>query len=389
MKNEIYIYTDKGSYVGGETIFGTVLVCIDKPINSKGMIIEIIGSEKAFWQYNHTESYTDSDGQQKSRTEIREHKDEKHFFKEKFKLIDYPGGFPIGRYSYPFQYRLPDSLPGVFCKKRKHGLKMTAKIQYKIKCIVEIPGFLTHDLKAKQHLVIHSQLDKLISAKHMIKESTVRTCCCIPRGPVRVEAWVDKNAYMSGEVSQVHVKVNNDSAVDVNHFNSKLLREITLEAHGHHQVFRDIVNISKNPGTPMHTSKASDINLPLTSKKGHPLQATTSSRLVKCRYDLMIEMDIPWAPDIELYTPVTIYAPQASGWLQWKPPSWIGEVQIQQVCSELAVSNDIALTMNQNASHAPVIPPQYDPYNQNQQSNKSEINYQQSPNRSEKTPLLG
>jgi len=352
VKNEIFIYTDKGSYVGGEVIYGTVLVCIDKPVNSKGMIIEIIGSEKAQWEYNHTEYYEEN-GQQQSRNVVKEHKDEHHFFKEKFKLIDYPGGFPIGRYSYPFQYRLPDSLPGVFCKKRKSGLKMKAKIQYKIKCIVEIPGFLTHDLKAKQHLVIHSQLDKMIQPKHMIKESTVRTCCCIPRGPVKVEAYMDKNAYMSGETSQIHVKVDNNSAVNVDHFNTKLIREIILEAHGHHTTFRDVVNISKYPGTPMHTNKASDIPIALMSRKGHILQPSTSSRLVKCRYDIMIEMDIPWAPDIEIYAPTTIYAPQNQAYLQWKPPTWISEVQIQPVCSQLAVSNDIALKMNTNASHVP------------------------------------
>jgi hypothetical protein len=62
----------------------------------------------------------------------RDHKADKDFFKDNFTLINYPGGFPVGNWSYPFQYRLPDNLPGVFEKKIKKGLKMEAKIRYKV-----------------------------------------------------------------------------------------------------------------------------------------------------------------------------------------------------------------------------------------------------------------
>jgi hypothetical protein len=326
------------------------------------MILEIIGYEKVMWQYHHTESYTE-DGQQKTKTEIREHKDEKNFFKDHFKLIEYPGGFPVGRFSYPFQYRLPDSLPGCIHKSRKGALKMKAKIQYKMKCIVEIPGFFTHDLKVKQHLVIHEKLDKLIEPKHHHKEATVRTLCCIPRGPLRCSVWMNKNAYMAGETASVHVSVDNSSQVDVTHFTSKLIREITLEAHGHRQTFRDIICQQKYPGTQKLTKKDSDIPLPLFGKKGHVIHSSTSSRLVKCQYKMMIEMEIPWAPDLEIFSPVTIYAPQSQAWATWQPPVWISEAQIQAVNSKISVPNEIAITMNTNAMHKPeiLVPTTYNP----------------------------
>ena len=36
----------------------------------------------------------------------------KDIVKAEIKLIEYPGGFAEGRYSYPFQYQLPHNLPG-------------------------------------------------------------------------------------------------------------------------------------------------------------------------------------------------------------------------------------------------------------------------------------
>jgi len=387
--NEIFIHTDKGSYIGGDIIYGTVFVAVNKPMKSKGIILEIIGYEKAKWEYQQSESYQDSDGQMKSRTVIKEHSDDHTFFKDHFKLVDYPGEFPYGRFSYPFQYRLPADLPGVFRKKRKHGLKMIAKIQYKIKCIVEIPGIFTHDLKTKQHLVIQSRLDKMIESKHIIKDQTVRTLCCIPRGPVRCEAWVDKNAYMSGEVAQIHVNVTNDSAVDVTHFNTKLIREMILHAHGHTQTFREIVALQKYPGTPQHSSKEAACPLPLFGKKGHFIQPFTHSKLVKCSYKIMIEMAIPWAPDLEIYIPVSIYAPQNQMWAQWQPPTWIAEAKQQQVNAQLAVPVEvIAQQMVNGIFHSPSAPPIVDVrYNQNALSNNANIIVDV--NVKETSPLLG
>ena len=36
----------------------------------------------------------------------------KDIVKAEIKLIEYPGGFSEGYYSYPFQYQLPHNLPG-------------------------------------------------------------------------------------------------------------------------------------------------------------------------------------------------------------------------------------------------------------------------------------
>lgn len=338
-KNEITLRTDKGEYIGGETIFGTVFLRVVTPFQANSLFLEIKGYEKVFWEYHDTESY-EEDGQTKFRTIVKDHKGSNDFFKDNFTLINYPGGFPIGDWSYPFQYRLPEKLPGVFEKKRKNGLKINSKIRYKIKVTCDVHH--GSDLKFKQHLVIHERLDKSIQPAHHTKTMTVMTCCCIPRGPVTCESYVDKNAYMSGETAQAHVKVANNSAVKVNHFTSKLIRTISFnDGHGHTNKYRDIVAQERYDGTEPHTEKASDIPLRLLGKKSHPLQASTESKMVKCEYQIMIEMDIPWAPDLEIFVPIKIYAPMSPSWLSWSPPQWIASAQIQQVSSQVAVPQEI------------------------------------------------
>jgi len=337
--NEIFIRTDRGQYVGGDVVYGTVYLNVLHPFTARSLIVEFQGYEKVFWEYEHTEFYQEN-GQQKTRKIVKSHGGENTFFKDAFTLISYPGGFPMGQWSYPFQYRLPDKLPGVFEKKKLRGLKLVAKIRYKIKATVDVSmGF---DLKTKSHLVVHEKLDMMIQPKHHDKTIEVRTCCCVPRGPVRCECWMDKNAYMSGETAQLHVQVQNNSEVNVTHFTSKLLREINLsDGHGNTRTLRDVIVMRKYDGTVAHTNRNADIPLQLIGKKSKPIKPTSGSRMVNCSYSMMVEMDIPWAPDLEIYSPVTIYAPQSQAWVNWAAPSWVGQAQVQQVCTQLAIPKDL------------------------------------------------
>jgi len=386
MSNEIYIHTDKGYYIGGDVIFGTIFISINKPIDSKGIIVELIGEEKVMWNYEYRETYTDNNGQTQTRTEIREHKAHNHFFKDSFKLIEYPGTFPIGRFSYPFQYRLPSNLPGSFYKKKRGRLPMKACIGYKIKVVLQRPGIFTFDLREKRHIIVHEKLDKLIQPQHLIKTAEVRTLCCIPRGPVRVECWMDKNSYVAGETAQVHVKVNNDSAVEVTHFTTKLIREITLHAHGNRHVIRTIICEQKYPGTPPHSFKESPVPLPLIGKRHRNVKPASDSKLLQCKYTMMIEMDIPMAPDVELYSPVVIYAPQSSAFLQWQPPVWISQAQPQTVCAQLTVSPEFAAQFANPNFYAP--PPQIEIQIAPPQNNNLQMPHDEIKQTNEKTPLL-
>ncbi len=49
-------------------------------------------------------------------------------------------------------------------------------------------------------------------------------------------------------------------------------------------------------------------------------------------------MNIPYAPDLEIHNPITLYAPQSA---QWVAPTWLGEAQVGATCAELAVPANV------------------------------------------------
>jgi len=332
MKNEIFVHTHKGSYVGGEVIHGTVFLCIHHSIPARSVKLILAGYEKVFFQEQKTEFYDQDDGTRGTRVVTVDRSGEHTFFKVHIDLVNYPGGFPMGQFQYPFSYQLPTSLPGVF-RHHAHGAhgEVKCKVEYKIKAIVDIPH--GKDLQCKQHIVIHEAIDRNIAPRHFIKDHTVKTLCCIPRGDIHCEAYMDKNAYQSGETAQVHVQVNNQSNVRVSHFNTKLIREIVLSTHhGHHRTIREVISSARYEGTPEQSSRSSDCPLPLVAN-GSWVQPSSNGKHLKARYEVLIELDIPWAPDLEIYAPVVMYAPQPVDWAQFQAPAWAAAAQVQNTVS--------------------------------------------------------
>ena len=46
MKNEIFIHTDRGQYIGGDIIYGTVFLNVVTPFTAKSLFLELKGYEK-------------------------------------------------------------------------------------------------------------------------------------------------------------------------------------------------------------------------------------------------------------------------------------------------------------------------------------------------------
>ena len=46
MHNEIFIHTDRGQYIGGDIIYGTVYLNVVHPFTAKSLFLELKGYEK-------------------------------------------------------------------------------------------------------------------------------------------------------------------------------------------------------------------------------------------------------------------------------------------------------------------------------------------------------
>lgn len=166
---------------------------------------------------------------------------------------------------------------------------------------------------------------------------------------------MDKNAYQAGEVAQIHVEVQNNSTVEMEGFNSSLIRNIGFRtSDGRSKDMTDVISKQRYPGCAPKSRVSRDIPLPLTAADGM-LSATTKSRLIECKYVVEIEVAIPWAPDIELYLPVTIYVPGAGAIPVAAPPAWTQ----QAVAQAHAPAQPIAVAIPANQAVRELAPPPY------------------------------
>eukprot|EP01137_Pigoraptor_chileana_P004081 Opistho-2@45274 len=329
MKNEIVVRLDKGQYIGGEVIHGVVYVNCLTPVPAKSLKLKLKGMEKTIWE--ETELQQRGDGTSEHVTITRG--GSRDFFKMEFHLVSFPGIYAPGTYAYPFQWALPPGLPGSFHESHGSlgsGLHLGCQIRYQIKAILDIPG-TKHDLKHKVHLAVIDKLDTTIQPQHHKKIGTVRFLCCIPKGDLECEAWMDKNAYCANETAQIHMAVKNNSTVNVDNFAVKLMRTLIVrDKSGHTKHLVTTVCKEKYPGTPALTSRESDVPLPLVAN-GKPIQQSVRSDLIECKYHVDIECQIPWSPDIEIHAPVEIYEPISPGWSGFQMPPWVGQCVVQRV----------------------------------------------------------
>lgn len=359
--NQISIRTNKGEYIGGETIYGTVYLWICSPTSGKGIKLKFKGYEKCEWEYSRQVSRTGEDGTTEWEEVQCKVKGDKKFFEAEFQLVEYIDGIPIGHYSYPFQYTLKQDIPGSFHMKGKtnsghNNNDWGADVKYKVKAKIE-----GHDsgskLKASQPLIIRNDLrDEVNQPETHEKEGTVRMCCCIPRGNVYLKARLDSKVYPAGTTAKVHVDVQNDSSVDIENFVLKLMQVIHLQgkdddsSQHKRESLTNTVCENKYDGCKSGENKECDIDLILKSKDGE-IEPTTKGSHIECSYHIDIEMQVNWAPDIEIHAPIILTAPSNNWWQGWAPPQWLINCQPVPVEGPCAVPQP--LMTSQTFSNVP------------------------------------
>ncbi|XP_065846605.1 arrestin domain-containing protein A-like [Oscarella lobularis] len=351
--NEICIRTNKGEYVGGETIFGIVYLAVRNPIQSRKLKLKIKGHEKCEWDYSYSvreeDNWVKRTGKKKGRTQ---------FLELNQNLIEYEDDFPLGYFFYPFQYVLPQGLPGTFYYKcDEKGNSVLAEVAYKIKAeVVDTSGSSDAKLKAVQLLSISDRC-KIRDAAECTKTSMVKTCCCIPRGDVIVTANLDKMTYQTGEEATILIDVKNNSSINTSHMVVRLMRGIRLRGADAHRerskkepkCLMDVMSMSSYEGCASGSFKRTNAPIKLWSQQHEIDKAdilpSTSGSVVRCNYHIDIEVVVPWAPDVELQVPIQIKPPKNKTWEEWKSPSWASEchrVITQGPCAVTAKTLDSA-----------------------------------------------
>eukprot|EP00297_Palpitomonas_bilix_P012035 CAMPEP_0113897120 /NCGR_PEP_ID=MMETSP0780_2-20120614/18471_1 /TAXON_ID=652834 /ORGANISM="Palpitomonas bilix" /LENGTH=331 /DNA_ID=CAMNT_0000888485 /DNA_START=249 /DNA_END=1240 /DNA_ORIENTATION=- /assembly_acc=CAM_ASM_000599 len=306
---KIGIHTDKLVYYGGDLITGHILLQVMSPLDCKSVVLKVTGHEKTEWE----EERVRYEGPPEHQREIwfkEQHEGKNEFFKNKVIVSDFNGTIAPGQYAFPFQYQLPQGIPGVFEYHEKYGrlgCKVEAAIRYKLKATLDVGGFFMKDLKAKIHAVVHERKDPSIKPAYGENTSTVRLLGCIPKGKATLKAWFNNVSYTMGEVAYVKADISNDSKRDIGSMNTVLMREIIIRGRGFNNRHTIKGEVLKNKYPGVKALEKSEQDLPLQLNVAQP---TANGNLISCRYWLDIECDISFAPDIEVHMPVEIFAPQ-------------------------------------------------------------------------------
>nr|AIG55451.1 secreted protein [Thraustotheca clavata] len=298
-KGKIVVLIDKPHYISGEIITGSLQVQVLEPIECNEVCVIVSGKEKVSWTENRTENI-DGESRQVSHTVING----REFFKQKIVLFNVQHHIPVGNYVYPFQYQLPQGLPGCFDNTYDSGVH--AKIEYSVKGTLCIDGMFTRDLKSRQKLTVYSQLAGNVSPSYAEKTQTVRLFCCFSQGQCHLRVAMDKNMYGPGEVPMINCDIVNQSKKDIRTMRCELIRVVEVYVHGRHRTLTKVICGANFPGVPAGTDLTQPQPFQLNGKDLYP---STRGEFIMCRYHIEVTCDIPWCPDVCLELPIALGAP--------------------------------------------------------------------------------
>jgi len=349
--NCVYLQTDRGDYVSGQEVKGNVYVNIATPIACNAIYLTLDGQERTHWSERKSREIpdgTDENGQTRYRTEyyIEEHRGTHQIAKNRVMLYNLGGQvLAPGQYTYPFTFRLPTGLPGSFIQgawadahmaKGFHGAGWGESkeefergvVQYHLEVEADARGW-GQDVRYVQPLTIYPVLQTEIKPVTEKKTANVMVCCCINKGSANMTVHFDKNCYVPGEQARIICEAKNDSSVDFKAIKVKVKRQLTLRSSSGHSVSRVLELVKEKfegvkAGEDASGDKARSVPVMLMDQKGMgAFVPETHGRLIECKYWVEVEYDIPYAPDIEIRLPLTIYAPQPPvDWAFAAPPAY-------------------------------------------------------------------
>ncbi|XP_065656475.1 arrestin domain-containing protein 3-like isoform X2 [Hydra vulgaris] len=210
--SEFVIVFDKNCklFHPGQTVSGSVVMALTKPMKMKGIKLTVQGKAWCFWSETHAELTTYYQGSESLLgVQVWIHGNSTKFTNE------------AGRFSYPFNFVLPLTLPSSF--EGSHGF-----IRYHISAEIDKPWKV--NLKTTTAFGVHELIDTNLPIYNSVRPSgsTHKNvgCCCCTSGPLELTVSIDRRAYCPGEHILITAKVQNNTTTDMNGMIAKLYRHV-------------------------------------------------------------------------------------------------------------------------------------------------------------------
>lgn len=309
LSDEILVHTDKQQYYPGEDVTGQVTLSLANPLEIDTINLRLSGYEHAEFYFDDTRvvtTYGPNGTVNRTTVSVQNHTSETNtIYGREYVLYACHSTLAPGVYGFSFKFKLKQNLPGSFWYNKTGNDESQAEVDYQLKAEIFVPGSTEPKFSLSHQFVVVQPLEGEVMSSETYQEANVSFLYCIPRGQVSLSAAVDKNVYCPGESIMLSLIVDNSkSTVNLPRFSLKLQRVVSLCSQGKTNYKVTTVVKSSIEGVPKgeRAERLMAVNLP---KETEP---STNGLLVKCYYELLVELQVPWSPNVTTKTPVQVYA---------------------------------------------------------------------------------
>eukprot|EP01100_Stratorugosa_tubuloviscum_P008868 TRINITY_DN3707_c0_g1_i4.p1 TRINITY_DN3707_c0_g1~~TRINITY_DN3707_c0_g1_i4.p1 ORF type:complete len:439 (-),score=196.58 TRINITY_DN3707_c0_g1_i4:142-1458(-) len=341
----VSIKTDKGLYIAGERISGTVVVQIVQPVSVKDLIVHLKGLQKVKWVATETHknrTVVRRGGLVRHRRNVIVHQtnvDEKHNGERLLctavcPLLNSATLLP-GIYNYQFLLQLPTNLFPSFDKERKNkGASQKQIKEWKVSITYSVKVVLTSlqikEVKDKIRFSVR-QIPEVGQQPPVRQITSPVTSCCFNKGAINISASLGKATYQEGETIQLRIDFQNNSTTSFTSSNISLIRSMVLrDGQGNVKSIQQNLLSIPHSGCPEKQATSTNPTFELRDKLHGLLFPSISSPLVQCNYEIRIT-----ALAASLALPLIVIPKENTEWANWQAPSWMsgsaqGQINFQQ-----------------------------------------------------------
>ncbi|CAG9320689.1 unnamed protein product [Blepharisma stoltei] len=310
----------------GDMIIGIINVMLNEALPPCTLILQFKGKEETYWTVQR--SSTDSDGNSSTTTDV--YKGKQPIINFQFPLYQWNSILSPGCFSFPFNMKLPDQLPGSFKYK---NLEAKASIEYYVKAKFILPDKKKFKDKTEVHIY-----NRLISFQMNINlEKTSKIVCfyCCDKGSCTIKSKFSQDAFTPDQVAGAIIQVDNKNGqADIKNIAFTLWRSVRLKTNAGISTFYREKIIEDNSrgllsGESMEESNSIVCNLNLPSVKNKlDMIYSTRGYLIECCYALDCHAELDGCcfcggekPSIEMPMALySIYTPPQN--IVQPPPGW-------------------------------------------------------------------
>jgi len=230
------------------------------------------------------------------------HRHHKHcFLHEKMQLAG-SGTLQSGSWSYPFTYRLPNSIPASFSEETSvGGNKVVGRIKYRV--FAEVDTHHSKDLKTHVPVIIGRKINAPVASVVVQNHKSF----LFNKGNLAMKVEANKSVYFPGEEAKLKLEIINESVKKVTGINIFLFRDLTLYAEGHHFNHREIFARTREEGLNEATKDKRIIRFRIPDDYK---ELSTDSEVLKASFTFKVECDVPMATDLDVHIPILLTVPQ-------------------------------------------------------------------------------